>query len=137
MKKRGARFQYAEDLERELLQAYKRERSRQLNLYGRINEPLLMLNISRMPVSRFYCSEERARQICEGLIAGETYPKMKPLRREMYIEILSRTLSLRKTSPDLSFYDAIIQVCASQAPSFYMTPGSIRGKLSTLHKKSR
>ena len=50
---------------------------------------------------------------------------MKPLTREMYIEIFHRVDNLRRQKPDTPLCDLVFQVVNSPAPKFYLTPESV------------
>lgn len=86
-----------------------------------------MADISRAGADRFYISEERAYSEVKKLIdkEGLLHDRL-PNRLAMLREIQRRTAALMVERPDLSLRDAVFEVVNSPAPSFYLTPGSIR-----------
>lgn len=87
------------------------------------------------PSSRFWVSEERASVIITLLDRGGSISNMRPLKREMYLEIYRRVQLLRSQSPGLSTYQCCIKVVNSPAPKFYMTPLSIRETIYKIKRK--
>lgn len=75
------------------------------------------------PCSRFWVSEERAMVVVSALLKGRpVLNTMRPTKREMFQEIFSRVLELRKRHPDMPLFDVIMDVVNSPAPKFYMRP---------------
>lgn len=133
MKRKGQNFIYKDELIKDLEETYKRVKREHLNRYGRLNRLLLLQSVANSPAKRFYTSEEQATRIIHGMLAGKTYPKMKPLTREMYLEIYSRVTKRLKRNPYLSITNLIIKILDEKAPKFYMTPRSIEGKLQAYY----
>lgn len=132
MKHKGQTFQYQEQFSSDLLRTYKRTRALHLNRYGRINRYLLFKTIANSPAERFYTSEEQASRVIFGLLNGKQFPKMKPLTREMYYEILSRVRSRQKRHPSRSLRQIVEEVISEPAPKFYLTPSSCETKINRI-----
>ena len=82
--------------------------------------------VAETPCPRFWVSEERALIVVSELYKGRyVLDSMKPLTREMYIEIFRRVDSLRSENPNTPLYDLVFQVVNSPAPKFYLTPESV------------
>ncbi len=79
--------------------------------------------VVNMPCSRFWVSEERAMVIVAALIKGENIlHTMRPSKREMFTEIYSRVMALKKQRPGAPLLDLVAKVVNSPAPKFYMKP---------------
>lgn len=92
--------------------------------------------VANRPSSRFWVSEDRAKAVMYSWIThektGDPYPlyadpeKMHPLHKDMYNEIFARYKILRQKHPDWSHIEIVRRVINSPAPSFYLTPYSIK-----------
>lgn len=82
--------------------------------------------VANSPCSRFWVSEERATVLISAMLKGQ-YPldSMRPLKKEMFVEIFKRVVAMQKEQPDIKISDAVFLVVNSPAPKFYMTPDSI------------
>lgn len=90
-----------------------------------INE--IFMELSSMPASRFYISEERAYALLKVKIRrGKWHPDILPRCREMMEEIYRRVNTLMDSDSSLSLKDAVFDVVNSPAPGFYLSPRSIR-----------
>ena len=121
MKKIGATFEYENERNRELLQAFYKvlDECPGLPFYQQCEK------ISQMPSSRFWVSEERATIVIIRLLKGLHTP-LSPCKREMYDEILRRVIAEQHRSPHLSIRDIVFSVVLQPAPKFYYTAASIR-----------
>lgn len=95
----------------------------------------LFEDIARIPAPRFYISEERAISLlCRKKRLGDSWGRgMVPSRRAMIDEIDRRVRILRSFNPGLTLKEAVFRVVNSPAPSFYLTPNSIR---SIIYRKT-
>lgn len=84
------------------------------------------------PARRFYISEERAYRLLTAYRRGKVSPVAMPNRVEMIREIDRRVTALMTQHPKTALKDAVFEVVNSPAPSFYLTPGSIRTIFYTL-----
>ena len=76
-----------------------------------------------MPCSRFWVSEERAMVVVTDMLKGKpVLNSMRPTKREMFKEIYSRVMALRKQQPHEPLFDLVTNVVNSPAPKFYMRP---------------
>ncbi|MCR5587994.1 MAG: hypothetical protein K6F72_00075 [Bacteroidales bacterium] len=123
MKHTGNKPHYVKNRNRELLAAYRKALD---NADGNIRLPDICRTAANTPCSRFWISEERARDVITLMLKGQyALDEMKPLTREMYIEIFHRVSRLRDEKPDDSLYDLVFAAVNSPAPKFYLTPESV------------
>lgn len=88
-----------------------------------INE--IISDLAAMPAPRFFISEERAYALlCTPDL--ESDPRRLPRSIVMIKEIKSRVECLRRADPSLSLKQALSNVIYSPAPSFFLTPSSIK-----------
>lgn len=122
MKHNGNVSHFATIRNRELYKAYRNACSNAKH----INRHEICRTVANTPCFRFWVSEERALYVITNMYKGQyILDNMKPLKREMYIEIFKRVDTLRHQNPKTSLYDLVFQVVNSPAPKFYMTPESI------------
>lgn len=93
--------------------------------------------VSLSPASRFWVSEERASTVVLAMLAGRILPPMRQNRREMFQEIFSRFIRLRRDRPDLSFPEAISIVVCQPAPKFYLTPRTVEEFIRRIKARKR
>lgn len=94
----------------------------------------LWLTLANQKAPRFFVSEERAAIVVSKLLKGENIEYMVTTRRDMFMEIYSRVQKLLKEKPNLPLLHCCRMVVYQNAPSFYMTPLSIR---QTIYKAKR
>lgn len=108
---------------RELYKAYRHAIA---NTKAHISLHEICRTAANTPCPRFWVSEERAAIVISNIYKGQyILDNMRPLTREMYIEIFRRVDSLRTSQPDATLYDLVFQVVNSPAPKFYLTPESV------------
>ena len=79
--------------------------------------------IVELPSARFWISEERATVVVSQLARGKNpLAKMRPTKREMFMEIFSRYRRLAPAMPDLRLSEIVALIINSPAPKFYMAP---------------
>lgn len=81
--------------------------------------------VSKMPSRRFWVSAERASVVVSAMLRGEC-PKMRPAKRAMFDEICRRVVMLQSQRNGVPFLHIVEEVVEQRAPSFYLTPESIR-----------
>lgn len=87
-----------------------------------------------VPAPRFYISEERAFRLVSLRRRKGRWPEgIIPTRRRMLNEIYRRVEAMMEADPALDLRDAVFEVVNSPAPSFYLTPGSIRRIIYSFH----
>ena len=122
MKPHGSKFEYGHERDTDLLRAY-----RQLIISAEyISMPLIYESVVMMPSSRFWVSEERAAIVIAAMMKGDKLLSMRPNKREMFVEIYRRAMTLKKECPQLSVLDVAFKVVRQPAPKFYLTPGSAK-----------
>lgn len=136
MRTRGDVFEYREERDQALLDAYHRELSLS-------KHPIVLREIFQKVVDstseRFWVSPERATYVISELIRGNKLPRMNRNKRRMYMEIFKRVQKLRR-QPDYEKKRliALVQmVVESEAPSFYLTPQSAAVIMHHIRKRRR
>lgn len=81
--------------------------------------------VAESPSSRFWVSEERASIVVSAMLAGKPLPRMNKNKLEMFKEIFTRFLQLKKIFPKRSVYDLVFDIVNQPAPKFYMTPRTV------------
>ena len=83
--------------------------------------------LAQVPAPRFFISEDRAFNLIKRFFATGKWPRTTLLtRRAMLSEIATRVRVLQAFDSSLSLKDAVFRAVNSPAPSFYLTPRSIR-----------
>lgn len=130
MKHFGSYFEYRQERDRDLMRAYRED------LYS--CDVILLSDVwqrvADMPSARFWVSEERAAIVIARLFNGDKLQEMRPLKRQMFLEIFKRVKILKDSNPSLSISKCCMKVVNSPAPKFYMTPLSVR---QTIYKIKR
>lgn len=122
MKHQGCISDYIPQRNLELIQAYRRA----LSTKEFIVRHEVCTIVANTPCSRFWISEERATAVITDLFKGKyVLDNMRPLKREMFMELFKRTQKLRAEQPDVPLFDIVMLAVNSPAPKFYMTPDSI------------
>lgn len=122
MRRKGCIFEYEDDRNNDLLRAF-----RTLMADHTVTEIDDIWNrMASMPSSRFWVSDERAYIVMLRMMAGDTLPYMSRTKRSMFHEIYRRFTEARKENPDVSARQLCAQIVCQKAPSFYLTPSSIR-----------
>ena len=91
--------------------------------------------IAESPSTRFWVSEERAAIVIARVIKGDTLSYMRPLRREMFMEIYRRVLDIKSVRQELSLRACCAKAVCTPAPKFYMTPLSVRQTIYKIKRK--
>ena len=133
MKKPGASFEYERERDDDLLRVYRDA----IHAADHIRMPDILDAVVNSPSCRFWVSEERAAVVVARMMKGDTNPHMRPMKREMFAEILRRVQELRKDNPDMPISMLVFHVVRQPAPRFYLTPGSAKVILSRIRKKRR
>ena len=131
MKHHGAMMEYAEERMQDLMRAY----DEYISSCDYIRMPDVYAAIVNMEARRFWVSDIRATKVIYAMLRGVNIKGMRPLKREMFEEILRRVLALRKKRPELTIRACCSIVVASPAPKFYLTPGSAKIMVCKARKK--
>lgn len=79
--------------------------------------------VANSPCSRFWVSEERAHFVISSMLRGEpVLDTMRPLKREMFLDIYNIVVELRKSYPNSPLLDLVIIAVHSPTERFYMRP---------------
>lgn len=122
MKHHGAVMEYAEERMRDLMRAY----DEYISSCVHIRMPDVYSAIVNMESMRFWVSEIRATKVICAMLRGVPLSDMRPLKREMFEEILRRVVELKGRRPELSVKECCCIVVAQPAPKFYLSPGSAK-----------
>ena len=131
MKHHGAIMEYAEERIKDLMRAY----DEYISSCVHIRMPDVYAAIVNMESMRFWVSEIRASKVIYAMLRGVPLKGMRPLKREMFEEILKRVLDLKKRRPELTIRECCCIVVAQPAPKFYLTPGSAKIMVCKARKK--
>ena len=131
MKHHGAVMEYAEERMQDLMRAY----DEYISSCYYIRMPDVYAAIVNMEARRFWVSDIRATKVIYAMLRGVTIKGMRPLKREMFEEILRRVLAMRKARPELTVRACCSIVVAGPAPKFYLTPGSAKIMVCKARKK--
>lgn len=131
MKHHGAIMEYAEERIKDLMRAY----DEYISSCVHIRMPDVYAAIVNMESMRFWVSEIRATKVIYAMLRGVPLKGMRPLKREMFEEILKRVLDLKKRRPELTIRECCCIVVAQPAPKFYLTPGSAKIMVCKARKK--
>ena len=122
MKHQGSNIAYADLRLNELRQARRRILAQ---AKGPLHFHRLSVLIAESPCSRFWVSLERAATVIRPLLQGKPMPYMRPIKQQMYIEILRRVRLLIESCPSITVTDAIASAIDSPAPRFYLSPRTV------------
>ncbi|MBQ8874693.1 MAG: hypothetical protein IJY60_05240 [Bacteroides sp.] len=123
MKHKGALMEYSQERSDDLMRAY----DEYLASCEYISMPEVYNHIVNMPSKRFWVSDIRAALVISAMIRGEAnLERMCPSKREMYEEIHSRVIVMRKDYPEKTVSELCAMVVMQPAPKFYLTPGSAK-----------
>lgn len=127
----GAMMEYAEERVQDLMRAY----DEHIRGCPHIRMPEVYAAIVDMPSRRFWVSDVRATKVIYAMLKGGPLKGMRPLKREMFEEILKRALELKRRKPRLTLGDCCRIIVAQPAPKFYLTPGSAKIMVCKARKK--
>ena len=133
MKYKGSTFEYRDERNADLLDAYKREIASNSN----ISLTEIAERIANSPSRRFWVSEERATIVISAMLKGDKLSAMNPTKREMFLEIYRRYCVYRKQHPTLTKREIIFHICNEEAPKWYLTPKSVIVLLHKVRKEAR
>lgn len=124
MKYSGCKCDFQRERDDDLLRAYRQI----LQEFGkqpiRIEE--VWQKLAEAPSKRFWVSEERAAVVVANMMKGQDMGNMKPQKRRMFLEIYTRVVNMREQYPQLSNMQLCAKAIHSPAPSFYLTPQSVK-----------
>lgn len=122
MRKEGDVFAFTEQRDRDLLSAYQRQISRQLQLYGRINATGLIQKVINSTASRYWVSSERACVVINKLERGESIGYMKPDKMRFYNELYKEFCAYREKHAGMPKKHIVEIVITYPAPCFGISP---------------
>lgn len=130
MKKLGCYFYLEKERNKDLIIAFNKlyEVSNTVNaeFYERL---------SQSPARRFWVSEERAAIVLSRMEHGENLDDMIPSRRRMFHDLYKVFSHLKDIHPSCSVFDLACMAVNSQAPSFYLTPKSMKEIICRIKRK--
>lgn len=123
MKRKGSKFEYEAERNKELLKAY----CSQVEICSEIHLDEILSRVVNTPCSRFWVSDERASIVMSGIERGAVnLDSMIESRKEMFLEIYDRVKALRINNPTMSLSELTNEVVKQPAPRFYLTAKSAR-----------
>ena len=131
MKRPGDLMEFSKERIRDLMRTY----DKYVADCDYIRMPDVYCSIVNMPAQRFWVSDIRATKVIYAMMRGMSLKGMRPLKREMFEEILKRVLELRKNRPELTIKACCSIVVAQPAPKFYLSPGSAKIMVCKARKK--
>ena len=131
MKHIGSFFEYEQQRNDDLIRAFKKD----IETCKVIRMPEVWQRVANSPASRFWVSEERAAIVIAQMMKGDNLEKMRPLKREMYLEIYKRVKKILDAKPNTTVLNACIAAVNSPAPKFYMTPKSVKETVYKIKRK--
>lgn len=125
-KKCGSTFEYEAERNADLVRAYREQIARLYEEKDSTNLDEVFTRTASAPARRFYVTPERAAIVVQQIHKGLSIASMRPPRREMFMEIYSRVRALRQEKPQWSLARLCTAVVQQPAPSFYLTPKSVK-----------
>lgn len=133
MKHFGSTFEYKEERDADVMRAFRAV----FSTTKVCNLTELCERVANSPSARFWVSAERSAIVVSKMLKGDTLHYMRPLKRQMFEEILKRVKAIREKEKELSIYNCCIRVVAMPAPKFYITPSSIMQIIYVIRRKWR
>lgn len=134
MKRKGSKFEYEAERNKELLKAY----CSQIEICSEIHLDEILSRVVNTPCSRFWVSDERASIVMSGIERGTAnLDSMIESRKEMFLEIYDRVKALRINNPTMSLSELTNEVVKQPAPRFYLTAKSARTIIHRIRKQWR
>lgn len=130
MKRNGAVMEYSEERIKDLMRAY----DEYIASCDHIKMDDVYAVIVNKGAKRFWVSEDRAVHVIYAMMKGIKL-KMRPLKREMFEEILRRVVEMRRKKPEMPVRVCCRKVVAQPAPKFYLSPGSAKVMVCKARKR--
>lgn len=128
---------YTDAFRNDLYRAYKETLDEHMKKDGYIIFDKIVEDAIKKPAKRFWISEQQAYSAIKHLLDGQIPDKTLSSKKEMYLEIYSRTIAMRRKRPTLCLKDIVCAVCEQQSPKFYVTFKSARTILFNIIKCKR
>ena len=129
MRKKNSLSEFAQERSELLLKNFRASLARQ----SQISMMKAFREAAEAPAPRFWVSEERTLRIIKKMLGGEDPTMAMNLeKRKMYREIFSRVCEMMVEQPHATLGDIVFQVVNDEAPSFYISPNTVRNILSNL-----
>ena len=124
MKHKGCISDFAQQRNAELMREFRKVVSSK-DFFDITKDFELVVN---SPCSRFWVSEERATVVISAMLKGNYcgLDSMRPVKREMFLELKRRVTKLQKDMPEATLFDLVFRAVNSPAPKFYMRPRHAR-----------
>lgn len=134
MKHFGSKMEYSDERVADLMRTY----DRHIAECAQIRMPDIYKAVVESPAKRFWVSDMRASVVVAAMMRGERkHLRMRPLKREMFVEIYRRVLELRQQHPDWTTSALCAEVVTQPAPRFYLSAGSAKLIICKARKKWR
>lgn len=123
MKRLGDNMLYHKERTDELMKEY----DKYIDSAPVIRMPEVYGHLANVGSRRFWITRKRAVEVVKALDSGiDILKRMRPTKREMYLEVYRRVNILREERPEDSLDKLCGIVIRQQAPKFYLTSGSIK-----------
>lgn len=145
MRKKGSYFELKNEMERDLIRVY---REKLAEMLGNSSMDEIFHAVALSGASRFWVSEERAvaviaamkknddgEKLPQELFTGKYLRRLSPTKRRMYAEIYSRVEERQKANTQESLHRAVEKTIQQQAPSFYLTEGTVKTMVYKIKRK--
>jgi len=134
MKHKNNKGLYTEAFRKDLYRAYKQTLNEHMQEDGYIIFDRVVEDTINKSAKRFWVSEQQAYSAIRHLLDGKMSDKTLPSKMEMFLEIYSRVIVMRRKFPNLELREVVNSVCEQQAPKFYITFKSARTILCNIIK---
>ena len=138
MKKFGSVCDFAHERSADLLNAY----FSCIRASSYLRMPDIFKSVVEMPASRFWISAPRAAVVVSAMERGDNLARMRPNKREMFLEIFKRYRQLRISCPNLPITHIVRDIVCQPAPKFYISPSTakiliLKARKSWFQEKSK
>ena len=130
MKKSGCYFYLEKERNKDLLSAF----NRLYEISDTVNSEFY-IRLSHSPAKRFWVSEERASIVLARMERGDELDEMIPSKRRMFHDIYEVYTQAKEANPSGSLFDLACIAVNSPAPSFYLTPKSMKEIICRIKRK--
>lgn len=134
MKQTGTKVEYSEDRIRDLMRVY----DEYIASCKFISMDELYKTIVNRPSRRFWVSETRCTLVISAINRGDdVLNTMRPTKKEMFLELYQRVAALQQTYPNKTMIELCTMAIYSEAPKFYLSPGTAKVMIVRYRKKWR
>ncbi len=127
MKKKARRItEFESERNADLMQAYRKQIAKLYDETDHIEMEEVFRRTANAPAKRFYVTPERAAIVMSQIQKGQSLDGMTAERKKMFLEIYRRVTELKMEKSYSSWRKICREVVGQPAPSFYLSPGSVK-----------